>query len=55
LGQPSIRAAVQVFNSNGEHLLDREGSGKIQFFGENTQATYDFSKQLGKAICADFD
>jgi len=34
-GTTSIRAAVQVFNSKGEQLLDREVCGKVHFFGEN--------------------
>ena len=49
-GATSIRALVQLSDSTGHSLLNKEVNGRVLFFGENLRATYNFAKAVAKQV-----
>ena len=49
-GATSIKALVQLSDSQGKALLNKEVNGRVLFFGENLRATYNFAKAVAKQV-----
>jgi hypothetical protein len=47
-GKTSIDVHCQFTDKDGKVLLERDLNGKVQFFGANLRATYDFAKKAAK-------
>jgi hypothetical protein len=53
-GATSITMKVQFCDRDGKVLLEKDIQGKVRFYGENLNATYDFAKKVGKAVNESF-
>ncbi len=49
-GSSSIILKVHITDHTGQTLVDREVEGKVRFFGENLNVTYDFSKKVAAIV-----
>lgn len=47
-GKTSIDVHCQFTDKNGKVLLEQDLNGKVQFFGGNLRATFDFAKKAAK-------
>jgi hypothetical protein len=47
-GKTSIDIHCQFTDKDGKSVLERDLSGKVQFFGGNLRATFDFAKKAAK-------
>jgi len=53
-GATSIAFTVQFLDKSGKVLLEKEVEGKVRFYGENLNATYDFAKKVAKVVGESF-
>jgi len=49
-GSSSITLKVHITDHTGQTLVDRDVQGKVRFFGENLNVTYDFSKKVAAIV-----
>jgi hypothetical protein len=49
-GSSSIKLKVHITDYTGRTLVDRDVEGKVRFFGENLNVTYDFSKKVATIV-----
>jgi hypothetical protein len=49
-GSSSITLTVHIADHAGQTLVDRDVQGKVRFFGENLNVTYDFSKKVARIV-----
>jgi hypothetical protein len=49
-GWSSITLKVHITDHAGQTLVDRDVQGKVRFFGENLNVTYDFSKKVAGIV-----
>ena len=47
-GKTSIDIHCQFTDRDGKSVLERDLNGKVQFFGGNLRATFDFAKKAAK-------
>lgn len=53
-GKTSIKVHLVFTDKDGKTLFDNDVEGKVQFFGENLRATYNFSKKVATVVKTDF-
>jgi hypothetical protein len=53
-GATSIDVHCEFTDKDGKTLLEQDIKGKVQFFGGNLRATYDFAKKLAQAAHDNF-
>jgi hypothetical protein len=53
-GATSITIKVQFTDRDGKVLLEKDIQGKVRFYGENLNATYDFAKKVAKVVNESF-
>jgi hypothetical protein len=53
-GATSITVHCEFTDNNGQLLLARDVKGKVQFFGGNLRATYDFAKKAARVAHENF-
>jgi len=53
-GKTSITVHLLFTDKDGKTLFNHDVEGKVQFFGENLRATYNFSKRVADVVKTDF-
>lgn len=53
-GKTSIKVHLLFTDKDGKTLFDNDVEGKVQFFGENLRATYNFGKRVATVVKTDF-
>lgn len=53
-GATSMKITVQFTDKSGKVLLEKDVEGKVRFYGENLNATYDFAKKVAKIVNENF-
>jgi len=53
-GATSITFKVQFIDKTGNVLMEKQVEGKVRFYGENLNATYDFAKKVAKIVNESF-
>jgi hypothetical protein len=53
-GKTSIKVHLVFTDKDGKTLFNNDVEGKVQFFGENLRATYNFSKRVATVVKTDF-
>jgi len=49
-GWSSMTLKVRITDHAGQAVVDRDIEGKVRFFGENLNVTYDFSKKVAGVV-----
>ena len=53
-GKTSVTVHLVFTDKNGQKLAENDVQGKVQFFGENLRATFDFGKKVAAVVRQDF-